>query len=470
MSFLLLLIAFRNPLLMVWNVRSIVLLLLLALPASGHAQGTAGTEAQLERAARFIDAGDWQKAEETLHFMLRAHPGQADALNLLGIAAGKQGHTEEAEALFRKALASNASLAAAWANLAHVYQDRGDSEQAFRTLEEGIKHAPQDARLLSETAMLLADRRQFAEALVRLHAVPSNARTSDYWELLGRVYLSTGDLAKAEENLLRALQGKTESVPTLRQLAGIALKRNHTTSARQYLARALRVAPNSPELLYEYSQVALQDKLASEAVLAMRKAILMEPDRPEFLSLLGNALLDTTDYHEALPYFRRYVELRPDDARGQLSLGWALFLERDFPEAQKHLEETLKLDPQQADAWYHLGMIAYETNDDAKALEQLTRALQLVPQHPRAHWGLGMVYSREGNNEKARDEFEASARIDPDEPKVHYQLSQVYARLGDSERARAELQLYQEAQKRSEERIKLSQRIPSANEREQPRP
>ena len=81
-----------------------------------------------------------------------------------------------------------------------------------------------------------------------------------------------------------------------------------------------------------------------------------------------------------------------------------------------------------------------------------------------------MAYSREGDSEKARDEFEASARIDPDEPKVHYQLSQVYARLGDSERARAELQLYREAQKRSEERIKLSQRLPSSKEREQPRP
>src|SRR5215472_8263062 len=163
MSFLRLVTAFGNQLLMVRRVHSIALLLLLASPARCHSQITATTAAQLDRAARFIDTGDWQKAEETLRAMLRAHPGQADALNLLGIPEEKQGRAEEAETLFRKALRSNPSLAAVWVNLARLRQDRGDSERALRTLEEGLSHAPQDPRLLSEAAILLADRGDFAE-------------------------------------------------------------------------------------------------------------------------------------------------------------------------------------------------------------------------------------------------------------------------------------------------------------------
>ena len=452
------------------NLRSILLPLLVVVAYPCYAQAPATTAAQLDRAARFVDAGDWQKAEQTVRAVLRADPNQADALNLLGIVTGKQGRSDEAEALFRKAMVSNPSLAAAWANLAQLYKQRGDVERALQTLEEGLGHAPHDPRLLSETAMQLAERSQFSEAVRRLQAVPPAARTSDYWELLGQLYLSAGDFTQAEENLRRALQGKPDSVTALRQLAGIALKQGDPARAWQYLSRALRLAPNSPELLYEYAQVCLQDKLSSEAVLAMRKAVLMEPDRPEFSFFLGNALLETPDFHEALPYFRRYAELRPNDTQGHLSLGWALFLEKNFPEARQQLEETLRLDPKQADAWYHLGMIAYETNDDAKALELLTRALELAPGHARAHWGLGMVHSREGRYEKARDEFETAARLDPDEPKVHYQLSQLYARLGDAERARSELQLYQEAQKKSDERIKLSQKLPSMGENGHPRP
>lgn len=449
---------------------SLAIFMLVAAPARCDAQAPASSAAQLRRAAQLIDAGDWRKAEQTLRAVLQANPNQAEALNLLGIAAGKQGRIEESEALFRKAVGSDPSLATAWANLAQLYKQRGDDERALQTLEEGLGHAPHDASLLSETAMLLADRSQFAEATRRLQAVPPAARTGDYWELLGRLYLSAGDLAQAEESLRRALRGKPESVPALRQLAGVALKRGDSARAWQYLARALRLAPNSPELLHEYAQVCLQNKLSSEAVLAMRKAVLMEPDRPEFLFALGNALLETPDYHEALPYFRHYVELRPDDSRGHLSLGWALFLEKSYAEAQRQLEETLRLNPKEADACYHLGMIAYETNDSAKAVELLTHALDLAPGHARAHWGLGMVHSREGRYEKARDEFETAARLDPDEPKVHYQLSQVYARLGNAERARSQLQLYQEAQKKSDERIKLSQQLPSIAERDHARP
>ena len=450
--------------------RSIMLITILVPVAWCGARAQAPAADQLQHAARFMDAGDWQKAEQTLQVVLRDHPSNADALNLLGVATVKQGRAEEAEALFRKATESNPSLAAAWLNLAQLYNQRDEGGRAVQTLEKGLSHVPHDLRLLSETAILLADRGKFAEAVRRLQAVPSAARSRDYWELLGRVYLLNSDFAQAEEALLRALRGKPESVATLRQLTGIALKRGDTARAWQYVAHALLLAPNSPELLYEYAQVSLQNKLSSEAVLAMRKALLMEPDRPEFLFFLGDALLNTPDYHEALPYFRRYVELRPEDARGHLSLGWALFLEKNFPEARHHLEETLRLDPKQPDAWYHLGMIAYESNDSEKALEFLTHALDVAPGHARAHWGLGMVYSREGRYDKARDEFETAAHLDPDEPKVHYQLSQIYARLGNAVLAQRELHLYQEAQRKSDERIKLSQRLPSGAVRGQPRP
>jgi Flp pilus assembly protein TadD len=436
--------------------------LLLLAAGSGRCQAPpVSAAAQLEHAAGLIKAGDWREAEQTLRALLRVHPNQPDALNLLGIAAGKQGRAPEAEALFRKALAANPALAPAWVNLSEVYRQGGDGMHALETLEEGLRRVPHDAYLLSKAAALLADGGRFAEAIQRLERVPPAERDSDYWQLMGSLHLSAGDLPLAEEDLRRALEGRPASVAPLRQLAGIALKRGDPAHAWQYMVLAMKVAPNSPELLYEYAQICQQNHLASEAVLAMRKAALMEPDRPEFLFFLGTALLDTPDFHEALPRFRRYIELRPDDPRGHLSLGWSLFLEKDLPGARRELEETLRLDPKQADAWYHLGMIAYETNDDAQAQQLLTHALDLAPEHPRAPWGLGLVYARQGQHDKARDAFELAARRDPEDPKVHYQLSQVYTRLRDTANARRELQLYREAQQKSEERIKLSQQLPS---------
>src|SRR5690348_2958824 len=106
---------------------SSVLLLVLSGAAAWpnpQAPGTT-TPAQLDRAARLMNAGDWAKAEQTLRAVLHAHPKQPEALNMLGITAGKQGRVEEAESLFHKALGSDPSLAAAWVNLAQIYKERG---------------------------------------------------------------------------------------------------------------------------------------------------------------------------------------------------------------------------------------------------------------------------------------------------------------------------------------------------------
>jgi uncharacterized protein HemY len=70
------------------------------------------------------------------------------------------------------------------------------------------------------------------------------------------------------------------------------------------------------------------------------------------------------------------------------------------------------------------------------------------------------VYFSEQQYEKARIALEAAARFNASEPKVHYQLSQVYARLGNEAGARAEQQLYLEAQKKAEERIRPVERRP----------
>lgn len=444
-----------------------------ALSFSGGAVGTsapAQAPSQLEEAARLIESGRPAEAERILRAVLRSHPQHAGVLHLLGIAALKQERPQQAASWFRKAIAAQPAFGAAYVNLARLLKESGDRAGAIQVLRQGVARMPRDATLRRELATVLADQRDFAEAIRNLQAIPPAERFEGYWEMLGRLQVSLGDFAQAEESLRRALESKPESVNLLRQLAGVALKRGERERGWQYMARAYRLAPNSPELLYEYAQVSLQNGLSREAVLALRKALLMEPERPEFLLALGNALLETPDYHDALPYFERYITLRPEDPQGRLALGWALFLGRNFPKAREQFQEVLRLDPQRADAYYHLGMIAYESGDNAGALEMLTRAVERAPEHAKAHYGLGLVHARERRYEQARTEFEAAARLDPDEPKVHYQLSQVYARLGDAARARASLQLYREAQKRSEDRIKRSQLLLShtAESREVP--
>jgi len=441
-----------------------------AISVLSFAQAPPSTVTQLDRAARFVDAQQWQSAEKTLRELLQRTPNQPDALNLLGIVSAKQGQADNAEKYFRAALRANPSLAAAWLNLAKLYEERGDADRALQTLEDAGKRAPHEPRLLAEAADLLAAKENYTEAARLLETIPAQARTSDQWEMLGRVYLSAGSLPKAEESLRQVLSAKPDWVPILRQLAGIALKEGEDRRAGEYMQRAVRVAPNSPDLLYEYAQVCLHNGFSGEAVRSMRRALLLDSNRPEFLYLLGQALMDTPDYHDALPYFKEYVEKRPDDANGEASLGWSLYLEQKFDESKHHFEKAVEMNPNQEDAWYHLGMIAFESGDRERAIEILDRSVQLAPRDARPHLGLGLLYVRsEDTYSVARKELETAAGLDPEEPKTHYQLSQLYTRLGEAELAQKELSVYKTATAKLAKRTELSLQPPLFSSPEAPK-
>src|SRR5215510_4738483 len=424
-----------------------------------YSRQTTSQTVQLKEAARYLKEGEFDKAEQLLQTLSKTK-ALPEAFEMLGLLRVKQQRLKEAESFFQSAIRLNPRLANAYVNLGYLYKQTNQPELSLRNFQTAATLLSNNSEPLFNIALLLADSRQFDKAIQVLEAIRINARPDDYWDLLSRLYLSAGNFPKAEDSLRKVLARKPDSISTLRQLSGVALKLNEPQRAWQYLGDAVRLAPNSPDLLYEFAQLSLRNNLGQEAVIATRKALFLEPDRHDFLLFLGNALLNTASFHDALTYLNQYVRLKPDDASGQLSLGWALYLEKDFDGARKHLEECLRLSPDLIDAYYHLGMIAYETGDRTHARDFFTKVVDRKSDHASALLGLGMIYSSEQQYERARLSFEASARANGDEPKVHYQLAQVYSRLGNQDAARREQGLYAGAQKRVEERKKLSQSLP----------
>ncbi len=446
------------------NTPGLVLLgFLLAGSPFSHAQTGGEAAAQLTKAGRALEAGDLSAAEQILTQVLKADPNSASALNMLGVVRAQQQRTDEAEKLFQQAIKANPKLAGPYGNLGVIYRNRKEADRSMEMLQQAAQLSPGDARVLYNLALLHGERGEIDTAISRLKSIPAKQLPSDYWQVLSGLYIVGGHYEEAEEALRQVLKRDPESVTTLRQLAGVALKRNDTEGAWKYMLQARRIAPNSPELLFEYAQISLNNQLAAEAIVAMRKAVLLEPDRPEYLLFLGKALMESPmEYHEALPYFERYVKLRPEDPEGHGSLGWAYYTSKDLVNARKETEESLRLQPDRLLAYYQLGVIAHESGDSTRAEELLKKVTARQPNHADAHLTLGMVYARQGRFDQARDAFEKAAQLNPEEPKVHYQLSQIYRRLGDSTAAVRETQLYQETLKKFRERNERSVSMPSA--------
>src|ERR1044071_6275982 len=100
---------------------------------------------QLKRAAALVGGNQLAEAERQLNQILKETPEEATALNLLGALRAKQGRLDEAEALFTRAVRSDAGLAGAHMNLAHLYLLRREPEKSAAQLREVLRLEPSNA-------------------------------------------------------------------------------------------------------------------------------------------------------------------------------------------------------------------------------------------------------------------------------------------------------------------------------------
>jgi tetratricopeptide (TPR) repeat protein len=421
----------------------------------GFASAVTAQISDLPYAAELVARRDFAAAEVLLDGILKAKPGEADALNLKGVIAGERGESEAAKGWFEKALKANPNLAGAHTNLGHLYRKLGQNSLALNSFRQAARLAPGDPEALLNAAVILADEKKFDEAGQTILKIPENLRTPHHWEVLGSFQLSAGHAAEAEKTYRKVLEIDPESVETLRVLSGLALKRGDNKAAWNFMAQARQLAPHAPQILYEFGYVCLANNYVMDAAAAFRRAILMEDTRPEYYAGLIDALMRTTDYPMAAPHVEKYLHLRPEDPWGHFTKGQLLYLAGKLDEAVPYLQKSAEMNPKQADPHHLLGRVAYDKGANDTAEEHFLKALQNQPDHAPSWLRLGMLHIRKQEYEKAEKELRRSAELEPNEALTHLQLSLLLARTGRTDEAARETEVHkklkaEEQQRRSE--------------------
>ncbi len=407
----------------------------------------------LPRAFDLVAKGEFDAAGEVLEKYLKLHPGNADALNLMGIVAAEQGKPDAAKSWFEKALKANPKLAEAYTNLGRLYLKQGQLDVALDFFNRAAKAAPGDPEALLNAAILLADQKRYEEAIQALKKIPEKSRTQPHWETLGKMQLAAGNPVEAEHSYEKVLALDPESVETLRTLSGLAMKRGDTRAAWDYISKARQLAPNSGQILYEYGYIGLADRHVRDAVLSFRRAIMMDDKRPEYYGGLIDALMRTTDYPMAAEAVEKYIQMRPEDPWGYYVKGWLIFLAGKLDESVPFLARAAEMDPKQADPLHLLGRVAYDKGDNSRAEQYFQQAIQNKPDHAEAWLRLGMVHMREQKYELAEKELRRSAELDPRASTTHLQLSMLLARIGKMEEATKEAELHKKLKAEESQRI-----------------
>ena len=436
------------------SVLALILLCPVLLPAAADA---------IRQALAALERGDFHAAELTLRAEVQAHPADAAALTLLGVALDGQHEFQQADAVHRRALASAPNSPDVLNNYANHLVNTGEDERARSFYLRVLAIDPAQANANGQLARLAVKRKNGAEALRYLDALPPGAGDAPPVALLrlnalyqagrgaeadalaarleeqgradlnlsfslGTALAQSGQFAKAEAAFTQALALAPSDFNALFNLGVVACRAGDNRRAREMLEAALRQQPRNVDVLH---QLAFADRAAGDTESAVRllaQAARLAPERADVQKLLAISTFDLGALEDAAAAWDRYLKRQSSDDSARRERGFTAVQRGRFDEGIADLQWFVGRHPSDATGNCELGL-AESKDDPLKGLVHLDRALALEPDFAAAHAARGSLYYQLGKPASALDDLEAAAALQPDDSAGLDRLGQTYLAL-----------------------------------------
>jgi len=326
---------------------------------------TDGGRTLFEESLRLYTQGALAQSESGLRQLLETHPRHFDALHLLGVIAARAGRPARAVELLQRALAENASVAAAHRHLGNALRELGRLEEALHSYGSAI-HLRRDFKeaYVNRAALLLSLARP-AEALAdfdramalgaddalvhtyRASALIDLQRPADALSSCDRALAKQADCTDAYVNRAAALyllaryedavascdhaieaQQDHAAAHAQRGAALYALRR--LEAALQSLDTALLRDPRSAAAHNQRALCLLDLQRPQRALDSCDRAIALCPELIDAHNTRGLALGDLRSFDAATAAFDRAIALRPEVSEPYFNKGVRLLQAGDF--------------------------------------------------------------------------------------------------------------------------------------------
>ena len=423
---------------------------------------------RLRLAEIYISEGDLESAKRL--FEDTTSPGSIDGLFLAsaGLLSLDKGQSELAADYFDRSENSAVDGAQGLIGVSSIYLAAGEFERAIRVLEGTSLEDPNGVPVRDYLLALIELRRgDLPAARVAATRLVDAQPTAWSLNLLGTIDMLSQDLDGARATYLQALKVEPENVPTLLNLARIAVASNDYDRAGRLLRRVLEIDSGELTATVGLAQLAAKRGDLDEAHSWLSRG----REAPVLLALQGELFTAESRYREAATAFYRAFELQPssefalktyavatraglkepesalrtwvashpNDISANFVLGVLAQAAGDYDAAIDHYESIVNVDPTHTAALNNLAGL-YGQRGDERALEFAARAHELQPDDPAIADTLGWLHVINGNANAGLPLLEKAAAGLPENLEIRYHRAVAHAEgPGDSERGLREL-------------------------------
>lgn len=360
--------------------------------------------AQVAAAEAAIAASDWKTAQAKLDARLAGNPTDARALFDAGYVADAQNRSDDAEGLYRRAIAADPNSFEAHLSLGLLLAREGKPDQARPELQTATTLDPGEAgpALKARAWRALAridspkpggDTDPTAASNDLIEALNISPETEDDTLLAATLAEDAGQYDAAEDAYRRVLAKNPKSEPATAGLAHLLIARQKYPDAETMLRAALVQFPDDPTLTAQLATVlAAQNK--AEALPLLQKLHDAHPDDPAIARMLAEVTADAGDYAGSDKLFAALLAAHPDNTELLIAHGQNLVHQQRYAEAYNAFDRATQLDPASADGWGGLAFAAERTNRPEAAIHALTMRARSVPDTASTYWLWAISYDK----------------------------------------------------------------------------
>lgn len=245
---------------------------------------------------------------------------------------------------------------------------------------------------------------------------------------LAKCYEGNGKGQKASREYENALQIKPDSLPVLRALGELCLRKGNYIEAQRSYEKLASLGSNSPTDYFDLgmTKIFLDDLQGAEK--ALKKAIKLAPNFSEAHSRLAFVYTKGGKFHQAEASYKRLLQINPHQVEALASLGYLYLSSNDYPKAKKQFLHVKKLTPGAIDVSLGLTKIYAEERSIPNLLNEYSsisaRYPKLAPplsDSSKDHHNLALAFNRFGESlltnkrvAEAAISFDISLTLEPD--------------------------------------------------------
>jgi tetratricopeptide (TPR) repeat protein len=360
----------------------------------------------LQQGLSRLNAGALPEAEAVGRCAMECDPGNADALQFMGLLRQTQGRDQEAEEFYRRSLAVVSDQPGVQFNLGMLFYRRARLAEALAAFESVLQLKPGDF----DTLMMC-----------------------------GHVRQAAGNVAAAESAFRQALAAQPASITARQYLGGLLADDGRGEEAERVLREALSLQPRDRRqiaALQQFLGVALKQQRRLKEALALFDAA--QATLPEIATVdhcRGLALQDMGDMEGALRSYRRALARNPLNMVAHQELNKLLYrLGRD-DEFLISLDDAAKKSPASIAPLLLKGDFLCKTGEFSKAAEEYEAAVRLMPEAALPHDMLGTIYARQGRFDEAVRSHERAVERAPQNAQSWTNFAESLLRAQHPERA-----------------------------------